>query len=469
MSDVMVVPNNQDAELAVLGALLVNPNAQDVDKVFNFLKPESFYLFAHNKIFEQLKALYSDNKPIDLISLDERLKAQGLSEDLGGFAYLVELAKRTPSSANLLVYAEIVRDCAIKRFALAKLNECGKLLFSRSNEPAEKLLDQASHVFSQISDYAKAGKTGGLVSAADISIEWLDDQQSRAENPDAVKGLSSGIVALDELLAPKQFIKGSLLIVGARPKVGKTTFYAQLALQCVMVERKRALLFSLEMGRKQIFERMVGQISGINTNVFYKTDNPFQNDELFARAYSAMQAITQDNLMMIDDTPAVSMAYIRSECRRIHREQGEIGLVAVDYLTLMTAEKAERNDLAYGQIVKEMKNLARELNCVVLLLTQLNRGVENRTDKRPQPSDSRDTGQVEQECDYWIGIHREGMYRETADPYLTEIIVRSNRHGDTGTIYVDYRHGAIHQIDQASARERAEKGKPTKRTGRGEF
>lgn len=469
MQDVMSLPHNREAETAVIGALLINPNPDAADKVFRLLKPESFYLFAHNKIFEQLKALYAENKPLDLISLDERLNAKGIGEELGGFAYLVDLAKSTPSSANLVTYAEIVRDCAMKRFAIAKLNEYEKLLFSKSDQPAEKLLNDASSLFSQISDYAKEGKTGGLVTATDIGLEWLDDQEARANNPELVKGLSTGIDALDELLAPKGLIKGSLLMVGARPKVGKTTFYAQLALQCVRVEKKRALLFSLEMGRKQIFERMIGQVAGINTNVFYYTDKPFYHDEHYARAHNAIAEITQENLLMIDDTPAVSMAYIRSECRRIQREQGEIGLVGVDYLTLMTAEKAERNDLAYGQIVKEMKNLARELNCVVLLLTQLNRGLENRTDKRPVPSDSRDTGQVEQECDYWIGLHREANYREDADPYLIEIIVRSNRHGAGGTIYADFRNGAIYQVDQQEAKARAEQSKPVKRQAKKEF
>lgn len=455
MAEVLSLPNNREAEMAVIGSLLISPNVEAVGNVFRLLKPESFYLFAHNKIFEQLKALHNENQPLDLIALDERLKAKGFSEELGGFSYLVELAKNTPSSANLEVYAQIVRECAMKRFAIAKLNECEKLLFSQSEKPVERLLDDASGLFSQISDYAKEGKTGGLTTASEIGFAWLDDQEARAANPELVKGLSTGIEALDELLAPKGLIKGSLVVVGARPKIGKTTFYAQLALQCVRVEKKRALLFSLEMGAKQIFERMIGQVSGVNTNVFYYTNHAFQHDEHFAKAYQAISEITQDNLLMIDDTPAVSMAYIRSECRRIVREQGEVGLVAVDYLTLMTAEKAERNDLAYGQIVKEMKNLSRELNCVVLLLTQLNRGLENRGDKRPLPSDSRDTGQIEQECDYWIGLHREGAYREDACPYLTEIIVRSNRHGSTGTVYADFRNGAIYQINQNEAQARA--------------
>ena len=153
------------------------------------------------------------------------------------------------------------------------------------------------------------------------------------------------------------------------------------------------------------------------------------------------------------------MAHIRNECRRIKRECGTIGLIGVDYLTLMKAEKAERNDLAYGQITKELKNLAREMDCVVLLLTQLNRGLENRTDKRPLPSDSRDTGQIEQECDYWFGLHKESVYNEQADQSLTEILVRLNRHGGTGKVYVDQKFGSMFECNQIDAERRSQIGK----------
>lgn len=469
MSQTITPPHNHEAEMAVLGALMISTDPQKIEAVFSLLKVGSFYLFAHNKIFEAMISLHQTNQPLDMISLDHALRNLGVLEAVGGFAYLTELAKNTPSAANMLVYADIVRDCAIKRFTLAKINECEKQLLD-GKKPAEALLENLSTVFSQIGDYAKEGKTGGVQSGKSIAMEWVEDQHNRENNPEAIRGLSTGIQALDDLLAPKQLIKGGLLVVGARPKVGKTTFYCQLALQCVCVEKKRAVLFSLEMGRKQIFERMMGQWANINTNAFYRTEKGFEIDEIYAKATRAMEEITEGNRLFIDDTPGVSMAHIRSECRRILREEGEIGLVAVDYLTLMTAEQAERNDLAYGKIVKEMKNLARELNCVVLLLTQLNRGLESRSNKRPQPSDSRDTGQIEQECDYWIGLHREGVYDKNADPHLTEIIVNSNRHGTGGTVYVDFRHGSIYQLDQAEAYQRSEQGKSqNSRRTKGEF
>lgn len=468
MQRAITPPHNHEAEVAVLGSLMINTHPQKAETVFGLLKVGSFYLFAHNQIFAAMLQLHQANQPIDMINLDHALKNAGVLDDIGGFAYLAELAKNTPSSANMVSYAEIVRDCAIKRFALAKINECEKQLFD-GMKPAETVLENISTLFSQIGDYAKEGKTSGVQSAQDIASEWVNEQLHRESNPDAIKGLRTGIEALDDLLAPKQLIRGGLLVVGARPKVGKTAFYCQLALQCVCVEKKRAVLFSLEMGRKQIFERMLGQWANINTNAFYHTNNRFEIDEIYGKATRAMEEITEGNRLFIDDTPAVSMAHIRSECRRILREEGEIGLVAVDYLTLMSAEQAERNDLAYGKIVKEMKNLARELNCVVLLLTQLNRGLESRSNKRPQPSDSRDTGQIEQECDYWIGLHREGVYDQNADPHLTEIIVNSNRHGTGGTVYVDFRNGAIRQLNQAEAYQRSEQSKPYNNKRKGDF
>ena len=463
MTQSLVIPHNTQAEQAVIGGLMLDPSRSE--SVFNKLKAESFYNFAHKRIYEAMQKLHAENKPLDIVTLDNFLTVEGILKEVGGFAYLAELSKNTPSAANVLAYADVVREAAIKRFSISKLNECGELLYS--GKPADEILDNISTAVSQISDYAKVGKAQGAKTSNEIAQEWLNEIEERHNNPDLHRGLTTGIAALDELLAPKYFIKGGLYAVGARPKVGKTSLYAQIALNCVMVEQKRAVLFSLEMSRKQIFERMVGQFSKTNTNEFHKP-SALANDELTSRLYEAIGVLTQSDLLLIDDTPAVSMAHIRGECRRIVRERGEIGLVAVDYLTLMTAEQAERNDLAYGNIVKGLKNLARELNCVVVLLVQLNRGNESRADKRPQPSDSRDTGQIEQEVDGWIGIHRESMFREEADKHLTELIVRSNRHGETGTVYVDYRFGAIFQIDQHEAKERAVMGRAKHKT-RGGF
>lgn len=454
-----VAPHNLDAEQAVIGGLLHGVDNPRAEAVLAMLKPESFYHYAHKLMYQAIQWLAASNQPVDILTLEKRLEETGMKEDLGGFAYLVQVAKNTPSSANIVAYAQIVKDEAVKRFTLAKLQECESLMYAKSQLAAEERLEIVSRLMSEIADHSRVGKTNGLRSARDVSSDWLDDYERYHTQPDSAQGLSSGIPELDALIGPKGIIPQSLAVVGARPKCGKTAFYAMLANQCVLGDKRTALLFSLEMSSKQIFERMASQRARINPMQLY--DRKAQDgDENFAKLSQSINELVQSDLLLIDDTPNVSMAHIRNECRRIKRERGSIGLVAVDYLTLMKAEAAERNDLAYGNITKELKNLARELDCVVLLLTQLNRSLESRADKRPMPSDSRDTGQIEQECDYWFGLYKESVYNEDADPYLTEIILRLNRYGQFGKVYCDQRWGSMFPCDQKEAERRAQQGKP---------
>ncbi|ENK4583430.1 AAA family ATPase, partial [Yersinia enterocolitica] len=241
-------------------------------------------------------------------------------------------------------------------------------------------------------------------------------------------------------------------IIGARPKMGKTTLYGQMAINCAVVQRLPAVLFSLEMPNSQIIERMVGQASGVNTDIFYRGAD---NDSDFARASASALEMANTDKLFIDDTPGATLAHIQAECRRIKRTEGQIGMVLVDYLTLMKAEKAERTNLGYGLITQGLKNLAKELDCVVVLLTQLNRGPESRTSKRPKPSDSRETGQIEQDCDYWLGIHCEEDASGLPDRSFTEYLLPLNRHGKTGVCYVEQRNGAVYDLNQIEAQNRA--------------
>lgn len=474
-----VIPYNVDAEQAVIGGLMLDAKSERAAKVFSMLKPESFYLVENGRIFAEMVNLNQRNQPIDLMTLDNRLNAVGISEQTGGLAYLAELAHKTPSAANIVSYAEIVRDEAIKRFTIAKLQDCQALMFEKSDLTAQERLDTVSRLMNEIADYGRAGKTAGLRGVRDVAREWLNDFKRYQIEPDNVRGLSTGLSALDDILGKKGLVKQSLVVVGARPKCGKTAFYSLIAGNCVIKEKKPALLFSLEMSSKQIFERMLGQTGNLNSESFYASAVELGNygldsDSLMGKISNAMSDLVCDDLLFIDDTPNVSLAHIRNECRRIKRQCGEIGLIGVDYLTLMKAEKAERNDLAYGEITKGLKNLAREMDCVVVLLTQLNRKLEDRADKRPTPADSRDTGQIEQECDYWFGLYKDSVYNEQADKSLTEVLVRLNRYGQTGKVYADQRFGAMFNCDQADAVRRAALGQPEKKTkhkpyAKGEF
>ncbi|WKT00507.1 AAA family ATPase [Gallibacterium salpingitidis] len=446
---------NITAEKSVLGGLMMNPNLDRVERAISLLNNKSFYISAHQIIFREIRYLFNQRKPIDLVTLEARLDSVGVLKDVGGISYLAELTQFTPNAANVLGYAETVKEDAIKRFTLAKLQDCQAMLFEKNDLSATERLENITKLFSEVTDYAKSGNSDGLKNGKDILGEWLKYQEAMINNPELMVGVSSGFTALDDLLGPQRFIKGSLAVVGARPKCGKTTFLAHLAANCVTQDKKAVAIFSLEMPTVQIFNRLLGQNSKQNIADVFQSEQ-LSNDFIVNQIYTSANNLVRDDLLYIDDTPSITIEYIRRECRLLKQRIGDIGLIAVDYLTLMTAKKAERNDLAYGEITKELKKLAKELDCVVLLLTQLNRNLENRTDKKPKPGDSKDTGQIEQDCDYWIGLYKPSVYYEKADPTVTEVLLSLNRHGKTGKIYVDQKNGLMLECNQAEAANRAE-------------
>ncbi|MGC6389681.1 DnaB-like helicase C-terminal domain-containing protein [Ewingella sp. S1.OA.A_B6] len=453
MTDNFVLPPHSiDAEQSVLGGLMLDDGSDRCQKVFSTLRSESFYSRPHKIIYEELRSLARLQKSIDLITVSDSLESKGELESVGGFAYLAELSKNTPSAANIVNYANIVRDRAMKRYGIEKANKITELFYANDGMSAEEKFEAAQTLFTQISDHAKTGNVRGLRRFEDVFSDWVDVVEKRFSGDQSAAGITSGIESLDAMLEPKRIVKGSLFVVGARPKMGKTTFYVKMAINCAVVEQLPALAFSLEMPDLQLTERIITQMSGVSSNNFYLAG---YDDTRFAMASAKGVEMAGSGNLYIDDTPGLSLSHIVSESRRIKRERGVVGMILVDYLTLMKAEKADRNDLAYGMITKGLKNLAKELDCVVVLLTQLNRDLERRTNKRPLPSDSRDTGQIEQDCDYWLGIYREGAYEENANQQDTELLLRLNRHGEGGVVYVEQRHGAIYDCDQNQARAKA--------------
>ncbi|CZV97390.1 DnaB domain-containing protein [Enterobacter hormaechei] len=386
---------------------------------------------------------------------------------------MAELSKNTPSAANIVHYAMVVREKAMERYGIDMTTKATELLYARNGMSTADKFEAIQSLFTEISDYARTGKKTGLRSFHDAVADWTEEFDERCKPNGRSRGLSSGLPSLDDLLGVKRIVRGSLFVIGARPKMGKTTLYTQMAVNCATVENEPALMFSLEMPEGQMVEKITAQQSRLTPNLFYpdmtKEDFGYRGDwdADLQKATGVMSALIDTNNLMIDDTPGIGLSHIVAEARRIKRERGKVGMVLVDYLTLMTADKAERNDLAYGLITKGLKMLAKELDCVVVLLTQLNRDLEKRTNKRPLPSDSRDTGQIEQDCDYWLAIYREGAYDETANQSETELLLRLNRHGETGVVYCQQRHGAIYDCDQeaASHRRREKEAKPAQRGG----
>lgn len=471
----ITVPHSVEAEQSVIGGLLLDDDHSDrVQKVLAMLKPESFYVRVHQVIYAEMRQMFRDGKPVDGLTLFEQLESKDLTRQIGGFAYIAEIAKNTPSAANIVSYAMTVREAAMERYGIQRMTEATELLYARNGMSAVQKYEAIQSIFSQVADHAKTGSRKGLRSFGDVMDDWVGDLEKRFDPSGEQRGLSCGIPSLDRLLSPKGLVKGSLFVIGARPKMGKTTLYSQMAINCAVREKKPALMFSLEMPSDQILEKLVGQKSGINPSIFYMpatddADQEYQGDYAgdFDKAIQTANRLREIDMLFIDDSPGLSLAHIVAESRRIKREKGCVGMVLVDYLTLMTAEKADRNDLAYGLITKGLKNLAKELGCVVVLLTQLNRELEKRSNKRPLPSDSRDTGQIEQDCDYWVGVHREGAFDDSIPPDETELLLRLNRHGGTGTVHCQQINGAIYDCDQHAARERVNgrEAKPAKRGG----
>ncbi|EIZ9495663.1 AAA family ATPase [Cronobacter sakazakii] len=462
--DIKTPPCNYEAEQAVLGSVMVAPDSDNVQKVLGFLNADMFYSRQHGRIFAALQGLNAKGKALDMLTLSDALEMQGELEQVGGFAYLADISRNTPSAANVMHYANVVKDKSTERMAIEQATQMLEVLYSRSGMTTAQKLEAVQALAMKVDDKAKTGNHRGLMTFRDAFNKWTYQVGERLEgNPSSV-GLTSGIEALDEMLEPKRIVRGSLFVVGARPKMGKTTVYQKMAIHCALVENLPTLAFSLEMPTEQLVERIISQHSRVKSDVFYQNG---YNENQFAQALAMGTQIADSNNLYIDDTPGLSLAHIVSESRRIKRERGEVGMVLVDYLTLMAAEKADTESQAYGIITKGLKVLAKELNCVVVLLTQLNRGSEARANKRPQPSDSRSTGQIEQDCDYWLGIYRENEDDDTVNPAETELLLRLNRHGSTGTVYVEQRNGILYDIDQQEARFRREERerKPNKKGG----
>ncbi|MEV9060053.1 DnaB-like helicase C-terminal domain-containing protein [Klebsiella quasipneumoniae] len=449
IDEIITLPHSLEAEQSVIGGLLLDDDSSErVQKVLAMLKPESFYSKVHQILFAEIRQMIRDNKPVDGLTLFDALESKGLVEQVGGFAYIGQIAKNTPSAANIVAYAASVRESAMERYGIQRMTEATELLYARNGMSATEKYEAIQSIFTQLTDHSKTGSRRGARTLADVAEDWIAEVEKRFDANQRSRGLSTGIKSLDDMLEPKGLVRGSLFVIGARPKMGKTTLYSQLALNCAINERLPSIMFSLEMPDKQILERMIGQASGVNTDIFYRGAG---RDEEFAIANARLAEMVESQNLYIDDTPGASLSHIISECRRIKRERGKVGMVLVDYLTLMAAEKADRNDLAYGLITKGLKNLAKELDCVVVLLTQLNRELEKRANKRPLPSDSRDTGQIEQDCDYWLGIYREGSYDENYPQGDTELLLRLNRHGSGGVVFCEQRNGAIYDCDQMQA------------------
>ena len=423
-------PINMQAEQSVLGALLkFGAN----DAVFEKLKIDDFggKKNFHREIYQAMININEAKNNIDLITVTDVIGDEH-------FAYLGEMAQETPSAANILSYAKIVKNKAIERDTVAKLQNSIALI--QGDGTTEEKTEKVINVVGQI-DVADNGEQG-LTHVKEIAGDWLDQYDERVNNPD-LAGISTGVDGLDDIFGSRGVGKTDMIVIGARPKMGKTQLLVKIAAHLSMQQKKSALVFSMEMPKIQIFERFITNSAHVSTDKFYQ---PMREDE-FA-SVGKMLSDVSDKDLYIDDRPNLSLKQIRAACRKHKAEHGEIGGIFVDYLTLMKLEAAARSDLAFGANSTGLKDLAKELKTPVFLLAQLSRAVDQRTDKRPLISDLRESGSIEQDADRIIFLYRDSVYNKDSEMGgITEAIVAANRHGETGTGYIEMKGGWFENIN----------------------
>lgn len=415
-------PQNIDAEESILGGILLDPEA--INRVADVLKPEAFYLSAHQEIYRAMLSLQGQGRPTDLMSVATWLKDRGRIEKVGGQSKLVQLIDRTVSAVNIDQYAALVTEKSIRRKLIQMGSEIAQLGHDTSTD-LEQILDQSEQrVFSVTQDRPQ----GGLAATADILTHTFSDIESRSLGM-VLPGLSCGFYDLDALT--QGFQRSDLIIVAGRPSMGKTSFVLNIARNIAAFHKLPVAVFSLEMAKEQLVQRLLASEVRIESGRLRAGRVNQQEWEPLGHAISVLSQLP----VFIDDTPNISITEMRSKARRLQAEQGgSLGLILLDYLQLMEGGSDNRVQ-EISRITRSLKGLARELNVPVIALSQLSRGVESRTNKRPMMSDLRESGSIEQDADLIMMLYRDEYYNpDTPDRGIAEVIVTKHRNGPTGTV-----------------------------------
>ena len=425
-----LLPQNIEAEEAVLGAILVNPEV--ITKVVETLKPESFYKPAHKYVYEAMLQLFNSNERIDIVSVSDVLSYMSRLETVGGRAFINDLSYKTITTSNIEYYARIVQEKAIKR---SLINAGGEIVsFGYDMNPIDESLEHAEKL---IFDIASNKATTDLTHIKDLVMDTYEKIEYRYEHKDELLGLRTDFYELDTITNGLQ--KSDLIILAARPSMGKTAFALNIAQNVAVKEKVPVAIFSLEMSKEQLVQRMLCSQAEVDTHRL-KTGNMQSKD--WDKLMSAMNDFASAPVY-IDDTSGCTLTDIRAKCRRLKMEQKDLGLVVIDYLQLMESSGREDRMQQISAISRGLKTLARELNIPVIALSQLSRAVESRTDKRPMLSDLRESGAIEQDADIVMFIYRDEYYKkEEDDDEVTkaaskgesEIIIAKHRNGPVGTV-----------------------------------
>lgn len=420
--DLKVPPHDLEAERAVLASVLLDDKS--LDKVVHLLNSNDFYHPAHRIIYTTLIKLSEENKPIDIITLTSKLNDINMLTKAGGIEYVSTLVDIIPNSANILHYANIVKDKSLLRNLISATTEISEKCFSHYGEVSDILDDAEKNIF-RIAEYKLKSEVRNIGSIIKDTFEILESLYNRK---DKITGTPTGFVDLDKMTNGLQ--KSDLIIVAGRPGMGKTAFALNIALNAASKYSKSVAIFSLEMSSGQLVQRLLSSEARIESS---KLRSGRFNMEEWTKLASVAGQLNELNIF-IDDTPAISSMEIRAKCRRIKRDAG-LDLIIVDYLQLMSGSKSDSREQQISEISRSLKALAKELDVPVIALSQLNRSVESRTDKRPVPSDLRESGAIEQDADLIIFLYRDDFYnKETKYPGIAEIIVAKHRNGPTGTV-----------------------------------
>ena len=418
------VPYSAPAEQAVIGSMLIDPRC--VPEVLEKLKPDEFYLQLNRDIYETIYAMFSYSQAIDPVTVLGQMKVRGVYQD-NCEEYLAEIMRVTPTAANVLEYAAIVRDRALLRRLGEAADEIGKLVYEGSGE-AESMLENAER---RIYALRQGRNVGGLMPVSSVVQNVFDRLAEAASSGNAIPGISTGLADLDRVTLGLN--KAELILIAARPGMGKTSIALNMALHAALNEHQTVAIFSLEMSREQLVTRLLSRAALI----------PSQNlltgqlsDQQWRDVSDAAQALSATDIR-IDDNPTLTVSDMNAQCRRV----ANLGLVVIDYLQLMQSAGSghtwsnESRTQAVSDISRMLKIMAKELNVPVICLSQLSRANESRQDKRPMLSDLRESGAIEQDADVVIGLYRDGYYnKESENPNLAEAIILKNRKGQTGTV-----------------------------------
>lgn len=429
LEQLKIPPHSIEAEQAVLGGLMLDNSAWD--RIADRVSENDFYRGDHRLIFDALASLAKHDKPFDVLTVSEHLKSMGKLEDTGGETYLFQLAKNTPSAANITAYADIVSERSVLRRLVSTSTEIATSAYHPDGRPITEILDEAERSIFAIAEQKSRGE--GPVNLSDYLAMATERIDRLYHEGDALSGLSSGFNDFDEMTSGLQ--NGDLVIVAGRPSMGKTTFAMNIAENAAIKSDKHVLIFSMEMPGDHLALRMLSSLGRIDQ---HKVRTGKLSDDDWPRLTSAVSMLSEAK-MFIDDTPALSPTEVRARARRIAR-QHDLGLIVLDYLQLMQVPGSkEGRTQEISEISRSLKAIAKELSIPVVALSQLNRSLEQRNDKRPVMSDLRESGAIEQDADVIAFIYRDEVYNEDSpDKGTAEVIIGKQRNGPIGRVRLTF-------------------------------